>query len=400
VRLIPQLGGSVQRAQGCRDRPLSVCFVIDRLTRAGTETQLLALIRHLDRAVVRPSLCLLDGDNPDSRALLPPNCPSLTLGLKALCRPSAVPAAVKLAAFWRRNRVDVVQTYFIDSTYFAAPFARLCGIRHVVQVRNNVGYWLTPVHRLIGRTVGRLTDVILTNSDAARRAILATAGHSPRRVRLIENGVDLERFPPGPPPDTSRAVVRIGAVANLRPVKNIDGLVRVARRLCRDDSRLHFEVAGDGEQRPVLESAIHEAGLERRFILRGPISDIPAFLASLDVAVLCSHSESMSNALLEYMAAGRAIVATDVGANARLVRGGREGIIVATEDEALTRGIRTFLQQPELARETATAARARAQAEFSRAAMIRRFEDFYKSLGQRPGRNIRGPAKSAEDVDS
>lgn len=390
MRLIPSLTGSVARPRRPLDCLVSVCFVIDRLSRAGTETQLLALIRHLDPAVVRPSLCLLDGDDPESRALLPSHCPTLTLGLKGLCRPAAVAAAVKLATFWRRNRVNVVQTYFIDSTYFATPLARLCGIRRVVQVRNNVGYWLTPVHRVIGRGFARLADVILTNSDAGREAIIKTSRRPAERVQVIENGVDVERFPPGPLPDTSRAVVRIGAVANLRPVKNIDGLVRVAQRLCRDNPRLHFEVAGDGDERSVLEAAIRQAGLEGRFVLRGAVSDIPAFLASLDMAVLCSHSESMSNALLEYMAAGRAIVATDVGANSRLVRDGREGIIVArADDDALAGGILTFRRQPDLAREMGAAARTRVQAEFSRAAMIRRFEDFYRSLGERPGKNIR-----------
>jgi glycosyltransferase involved in cell wall biosynthesis len=108
---------------------------------------------------------------------------------------------------------------------------------------------------------------------------------------------------------------------------------------------------------------------------------VASFLGSLDVAVLPSHSESMSNALLEYMAAGRAIVATDVGANAQLVRHGREGLIVPPGDEvALGRAIRQFLSEPGLARATGAAARRRAAAEFGRAAAVERFEEFFESL--------------------
>lgn len=376
------------RAPGTAERaraPLSVCFVIDRLTRAGTETQLLALIRELDRRRVRPSLCLLDGQDAESRALTPDDCPVISLGLTKVLRPRATVAAARLAAFWRRHQVDIVQTYFLDSTYFAVPVARLCGIRHVVRVRNNVGYWLTPVHRRLGRMVGRLVTATLTNSDDGRRAIIAAESLPSNRVKVIENGVDLDRFRPGRPPDTTGRTVRIGAVANLRPVKNIDGLIRVAQGLCREDSRLQFEVAGEGDQRPDLERAIHQAGLGGRFVLRGAVADIPDFVASLDVAVLCSHSESMSNALLEYMAAGRAIVATDVGANSRLVRHRREGIIVPAGDESsLAQGIRAYLDCPELARQTGSAARARAEAEFSREVMVGRFEEFYGSL-QWPG---------------
>ena len=113
----------------CAASPISVCFVIDRLSRAGTETQLLALLSRLDRRIVLPSLCLLNGGDPESRSLLPDDCPVLDLELAKIASPRAVAAASCLAAFWRRHRVKVVQTYFLDSTYFAAPLARICGIR-------------------------------------------------------------------------------------------------------------------------------------------------------------------------------------------------------------------------------------------------------------------------------
>src|SRR5262245_57041510 len=100
---------------------IRLSFVIDRLTRGGTETQLLALIRSLDRARFDPSLVLLDGTDADSRELAPADCPVLRLGLTRLHRPAAVAAAARLARFWRGLRVDLVQTYFLDSVYFGVP---------------------------------------------------------------------------------------------------------------------------------------------------------------------------------------------------------------------------------------------------------------------------------------
>jgi glycosyltransferase involved in cell wall biosynthesis len=362
-------------------RPVSVCFVIDRLSRAGTESQLLALLRHLDRRRVEPSLCLLNGDDPESQALLPSGCPVLNLRLRRLASVATPAAAARLAAFWRRHRVEVVQTYFLDSTYLAAPLARLCGIRNVVRVRNNDGYWLTRRHRWFGQAMGRLAHVTLTNSEAARQAVLDAEALSPSRVQVIENGVEVERFATPRPPDTGRSAVRVGAVANLRLVKNIDGLIRVAADICRNDHRVRFEVAGEGNQRPALDQHIRAAGLSDRFVLRGAVDDVPGFLSGLDIAVLPSHSESMSNALLEYMAAGRAIVATDVGANAQLVRHEREGLIVPARSEPALRGaILQLLENPELARTFGDAARRRVEAEFGRAAMVRRFETFFESL--------------------
>src|SRR5262245_54454941 len=94
---------------------IRVCFLIDRLAAAGTESQLLALIRHLDRSRVQPYLCLLDGDDPTSRALEPQDCPVLRLGVRRLARLRTIPRAWRLARFLRRERIDVLQVYFPDS---------------------------------------------------------------------------------------------------------------------------------------------------------------------------------------------------------------------------------------------------------------------------------------------
>ena len=359
-------------------QPRRVCFVIDRLGRAGTESQLLALIRGLDRSRVVPSLCLLNGEDEESSRLEPLDCAVIYLGLKGLFRPAVVAAALRLQAFLRTQRVEVVQTYFLDSTYFAIPLARLCGIRRTVRVRNNVGYWLTPRHRLLGRFLGRLATTTLTNSEEGRRA-LAASEHLPlRKIEVIENGVDLDRFAAFRPVDLGQAIVRVGVVANLRPVKNIDGLIRAAALLSASHSALQFEVAGTGEVRHTLQNQIDAAGLTARFLLRGAVENVPEFLARIDIAVLPSHSESMSNALLEYMAAGRAIVATDVGANARLVRADVDGLIVPPgDDAALAVAVERFLRAQTFAQQCGASARARAESEYSRPAMIRRFEDFF-----------------------
>src|SRR5262245_25171394 len=352
--------------------PVRVCFMIDRLTRAGTETQLLALIRELDRAKVRPSLVLLDGEDDLSRALEPADCPVLRLGVRKLLGARAVRAAGRLRAFWKESRPDVLQVYFLDSAYFGAPLARLCGIRKVLRVRNNLGYWVTRRHRMFGRVIRPFVDATLTNTDAGKAALVEGEGLAPDRVVVLENGVDTARFNRFLFPDTSKPRVRVGCVANLRSVKNVDGLMRAAKSALARFPQLVFEVAGDGEQREELERLHAELGLGDRFVLRGSVSDVAAFLRTVDIAVLPSHSEGMSNALLEYMSAGRAVIATDVGANARLVRAGKDGLIVPPGDEAaLVGAIGRLLEDPLRAAGYGASARKRAEADFSRAAMCR-----------------------------
>ncbi|QJW97057.1 glycosyltransferase [Frigoriglobus tundricola] len=364
--------------------PVRVCFLIDRLSRAGTESQLLALVRELDRARVRPSLVLLDGEDDLSRALEPVDCPVIRLGVRKLFSPKAVTAANRLRAFWRDERPDVLQTYFLDAAYFGAPLAKACGVKTVLRVRNNLGYWLTPRHRVMGRLVRPFVDATLTNTAAGKAQLVARDGLRANRVVVLENGVDTNRFKRFMLPDTSKKVVRVGCVANLRPVKNIDGLMRTAKAALERFPRLVFEVAGDGEQRAELERLHADLGLGDRFVLRGSVADVPNFLRRMDVAVLPSHSEGMSNALLEYMAAGRAVIATDVGANARLLDGGRCGLVVPPGDgAAIVDAIGALLANPLRAAGYGAAARRRVDAEFSRAAMTKRFEDYYTDLARK-----------------
>ncbi len=355
--------------------------MIDRLSRAGTESQLLALIRYVDRRRIEPSLVLLDGEDDLSRRLEPSDCPVLRLGVRRLLSRAAWRAAQRLLAFWRERPPQVLQAFFLDAAYFSIPLARRAGIPHIVRVRNNLGYWRTRRHRWMERLLRPWVDAVLTNSEPGREQLVRLDGYSPQRVVVIENGVDIDRFPVYLLPDTTKKRVRVGCVANLRPVKNIDGLMRAAQYAVRRHPQLVFEVAGEGEQRPALERLHQELQLGPHFVLRGPVEDIPAFLRSTEIAVLVSHSEGMSNALLEYMAAGRAIIATDVGANARLIRHRRDGLIIPPNDpQAVVAAIAELMEHPLRAAAYGASARKRAEQLFSRTAMVRRFETFYADL--------------------
>src|SRR5262249_50500150 len=127
-----------------------------------------------------------------------------------------------------------------------------------------------------------------------------------------------------------------------------------------------------------------EAGLTGKFHLLGSQKDILAFLASLDVAVLSSHAEGMSNAVLEYMAAARPIVATAVGATPEVIENGGCGLLRPPGNaEAMADGIGRVLSAPVLARRLGEAARRRAVERYSRQAMVRRFEELYLALVNR-----------------
>ena len=396
-------------------RPVRVCFMIDSLQPAGTETQLLALIRHLDRSRVRPALCLLDGEDELSRSLEPKDCPVLRLGVKGLSRPQTLAKAWRLARFLNRQRIDVLQAYFPDSTYFGVPVAWLARVPRIVCTRNNIGYWTTPWHRRLGRLCHRLSAGLVANCQACGQAVTDGEGLSPRRIAVLENGVDLSRFPspftvyhsslsihhqasggrgssravesgsvgasPSRGASGSEGKRRIGITANLRPVKDLDTFVRAAGLVAATHPHVTFHIAGEGELRRPLEELVAVLKLTDRIFLPGTIQDVPGFLTELDIAVLCSRSEGMSNAILEYMAAGKAIVATAVGGNGQLLEHERHGLLIPPGDPyQLAEAMRRLLDDPALAFRLAQAARKRVEERYSRQAMVRRFEAFYQEL--------------------
>src|SRR5262249_33220750 len=147
--------------------------------------------------------------------------------------------------------------------------------------------------------------------------------------QVVENGVELAPFANLTPPDLvshGPRPRRVGMVANLRPVKDPQLFVRAAQLVAESHPDVEFCIAGEGEMHAALQNAIDGIGLRQRVRLLGKVRDVPAFLSSVELAVLCSRSEGCSNALLEYMAAGRAIVATAVGGTVQLIQDGVHGL--------------------------------------------------------------------------
>jgi glycosyltransferase involved in cell wall biosynthesis len=377
VRLVSSAAPATEKVE----EAIRVCFLIDRLAAAGTESQLLALIRHLDRAHVQPYLCLLDGEDAASQALEPQDCPVLRLGVRRLTQLRTIPRAWRLARFLRRERIDVVQVYFPDSTYFGTLVGRLAGVPRLVRTRNNLGYWLTPGHRWLGRLCNLVTDAIVANCIACRDAVIRDESAPGQSVVVLSNGVELGRFAEVAPVSSRSEPPRVGIVANLRPVKDLEGFVRAAAAVARLHPTATFAIAGEGEQRSSLEALVQQLELQGRCHLLGSIADTPAFLESLDVAVLCSRSEGMSNALMEYMAAGRPIVATSVGANSELIDDGVNGLLVPPGDPTrLAEAVHRLLADPALAARFGAAARRKAEQNFCLQRRARRFEAFYRGL--------------------
>jgi glycosyltransferase involved in cell wall biosynthesis len=288
----------------------------------------------------------------------------------------------------RREQFDLVQTYLWTANTWARLAARLAGVRYVVASERNVDIWEEAYKRLLGRWLARSTDRIVANSEAVRRYLLDRGGLAAEKVVTIYNGVNLDRFHSRCDPGLRRRELGIpddailaGCVARLEPAKDHATLLQAIALLGRRRPHLHLAIIGDGSQREELGRLARELGLRDRVHFTGFRTDSAEWLQSLDLSVLSSLKEGLSNTVIESMAAARPVVATDVGGNAEVIREGETGFLVPPRQPAeLAQALAQATESPELMRRLGMAGRERVESLFTVRAMVRRTEQLYREL--------------------
>lgn len=239
------------------------------------------------------------------------------------------------------------------------------------------------MRRLLAPIVTRFVTV----SDDLRRWLVAEVGVPARKVVTIRNGVDTARFAPRDPGDARAALglaagrPLIGTVGRLDPVKDQVSLVHAFARVRRRNEKAGLVIAGDGPCREQLTGLVDALGLGEHAVLLGERHDVPRVLAALDVFVLPSIGEGISNTVLEAMATGLPVVATRVGGNPELVEDGETGTLVPPRDpDALARAIARYLDDDALRRVHGDAGRRRAVERFGLDRMCAEYARLYADL--------------------
>ena len=290
-----------------------------------------------------------------------------------------------LARSWRsfvEIDIEVAQSFDFYTNLMLIPAARLAGVPAVIASQRQLGDLLTPMQRRIQNLVFRLADCVVCNSLAAADQ-LARDGVSNTKLAVISNGLPPEAFQEAVPALPSEpGVTRIGMIARMNErAKNHGLFLRAAAGVASRFPLAEFVLVGDGPFRKDWEQLAQQLGIGPRTHFLGERHDITLALAALDVVVSPSRSESLSNTILEAMAAGRPVVATRVGGNSELVRDRETGLLVAPEDEhALANALETVLASPDLAREWGENARRIANANYTLDHARGRFEQLYMDL--------------------
>jgi glycosyltransferase involved in cell wall biosynthesis len=340
-------------------RRAAILLMGDTLGLGGTEGQFVELASRLDRSAWDVHVSCLRAEGPLRARLEAAGVRAWSCGRGSLKSLGFLARVWGLARYLRRARIDLVHTFDFYSNVVGGVAARLAGVPAVIASQRDLGDLRPRLDRRVQYLMLRMADRVLVNSEAVAerlRVHRALAG----RIAVIPNGVDLARF--SPPTDRTRQAGRItvGTLANLRPEKGLTDLVAAAALVREACPEVRCVIWGEGPLRPDLERRIHQLGLDGVVELPGSTAHPELALRSLDVFVLPSLSEACSNGLLEAIATGLPVVATNVGGNASFVEDEVTGLLVpAGEPSALAKAIVRLVQEPARAKQLAARGRDR-----------------------------------------
>lgn len=248
----------------------------------------------------------------------------------------------RFASFLRENNIEIIQTHDFYTNIFGIAAAKLARVPLKIASKRETGGMRSPSQKFIENRVFKMADAIVANSQAVKNYLIAER-IAAEKIQVIYNGLDLQRLMPkitdrnaicaklDLPDDENIKFITL--VANLRhTVKNQPMFLRVAQKVSEKLPNAHFVIAGEGELRESLENLAKQLEIEQNTHFIGRCAEVSELLSISYVCVLTSFNEGFSNSILEYMAAGKPVVATNVGGAGEAIIENETGFIVESND--------------------------------------------------------------------
>jgi glycosyltransferase involved in cell wall biosynthesis len=367
-----------------RDNRIKLLYVIPRLARAGTERHLIGLANNLDKEIFDVSVCCLfdlgkvdEADIKDIRVI-------------CLCRRNIydLRIIIDLYKFIKKGKFDIVHAYLFGFHYLALIPARLAGVRVTLSSRRELATWKRFYHRLLENLGNLFADKVIACSNAAMRFSLETENISSDRIVTIYNGINLKNFSPGAKSELllkefglSAYDMVIGMVSNFSGGKGHDILLKAICKVKEVFPRIKCLLVGGGRLRVDYEKMSKRLDLGQNLIFAGQRDDIPELLRLMEVFVFSSQIEGLPNAILEAMACGLPVVATDSGGTPEIVENGKNGILVNPHDYlGMAKATIRLLNDRNLRTNMGEAGRDSIEVKFSLDKMLKNYADLYRSL--------------------
>lgn len=376
------------------------CFAI-----GGTEQQVLNLGKALDPTLFELHLACLGRWGDLLKEVEVRRIPVLEYKIKSLFYPGTFKEQCKFAGDLRQHRIQILHTYSFYPNVFAIPAARLAGVPVIVASIRDTGELWTPLQRRAQKIMCRLANRIVVNAEAIKQQLIAE-GYPQEQITVIPNGIVCSRFQRNGRGAALRQelglplhVPLVAVLSRLTRTKGLEYFLEAAAIVAARVPAARFLIVGDVPKgsgdayRQELERYAFRLGLRQQVVFTGFRLDVPELLTEVSVSVLPSLSEGLSNVLLESMAAGAPVVATQVGGNSEAVKDGVTGLLVPPRDPAgLAEAICRFLENPRLASRFGQAGRQRVIEHFSLERMVQETDCLYQKLLN--GSRLRGTGTS------
>jgi len=297
----------------------------------------------------------------------------------------------KLRSIMKKENIDIVHTHCHKPNTTGRLAAKLAGVPVVITNEHNVDSWKSNWQLTLDRRLATYSDRIIAVSEAVKNFYVENANIPADKFEVIYNGVDLDfwqnnilsqetiaekKTKLGLSQD-DKVIVNIG---RLHPQKGHEYLFRAVRKIIPRMKNLKFLIVGDGSMKDSLELLSERLGIKKYVIFTGKRDDIKDILCFSDISVLSSIREGFSNVILESMACGKPVIATDVGGNNEIIIDGENGFIVPSRDEdTLADKILALASSEELTERMGLAARETVK-KFSLKRMVDKTEQLYEKL--------------------
>jgi glycosyltransferase involved in cell wall biosynthesis len=363
---------------------LHVLTVVDQLLAGGAETVATRIALSLDPARFRSTICSTRRSDPEAVELVQQaGADVLELGRRSKLDGWRWLPLLRLL---RSGTVDVVHAHKFGSNLWLSRFWPLANVPVLIAHEHSWAYEKNSLRFVADRElVARAATRVIAVSPADRERMVEVEGIAPEKVVYIPNGV-----PDTPPGDAAAGRARmgiaadapvVGTVCRLRPEKGLDVAIRAMAELSLRRPDLVFAVVGDGPERRPLERLAAQFGVRAIFLGQLPNDEVPDLVAAMDVTLCSSQREGMPLAVLEWMAAGKAIVATRVGGIPAMLSDGEEALLVPPGDHAaLAAAVAGLLDEPAERERLGAAAQRRQRREFRFDRTVATVEALYESL--------------------
>ena len=320
--------------------------------------------------------------------------PFFRMGPRSLVGISALREARRLRAYIREHGIRIVQSFDYTMNVLGIPAAR--SVPGVITISNQRCHMsLIPRrYRWLNQFAHRISAGIVVNSEALRRHLAEDYSIPPQKIFTCYNGIDTAVFHPAPRAELpglegaalKEAELVIGTVCVLRSEKNLGLLLDAFETVARNRPGIRLLIAGSGPEEAVLRARAARLNIESKCVFQPSTPDVARTLSAIDVFVLPSLSEGLSNALMEAMACGCCVIASAVGGLPELVTEGTTGLLFPSRNkDALTARLSEVLDDAPRRQALGAAAAERMCREFSLAHAVEKMQEIYEAmLSRRP----------------